>query len=352
MKNVYSEVEELANKWTLKNIDLPVEFQKYDSPRIFKLLNSSLMKRHTRKQLILPNFADTETVVICSDYGGEAKGSKYYTYSFVFAAYSGLGFFSDRMIDIRKKYGLDNPQKEISFKDAHYGQMFRCIDEYLTVANNMINGLVFTLAVEKDIVSLLDKDDKKTLKHTTEQLLGYSYGKWKPSIFEKNMRIIYTLTYFIKLLIPTGKKIFWMTDEDAIMANESKIDDTTRIISNIINLFKDAPKYQLMGFTPKPYYEDELYFLTDILSIADLSAGSIEQLLTRQATGNGELSPLAEQVIKWSSVQGVGLDKLIFIINKQNGVFSGNFLGIECPEYPKNGTYVDYVYDVSVNKKV
>ena len=117
MKNVYSAVEELANNWTLKNIDLPVEFQKYDNPLLFKLLNSSLMNRHTRKQLILPNFADTETVIICSDYGGEAKGSKYYTYSFVFAAYDGLGFFRDRMIDIRKRYGLDNPQKEISFKD-------------------------------------------------------------------------------------------------------------------------------------------------------------------------------------------------------------------------------------------
>ena len=230
--------------------------------------------------------------------------------------------------------------------------MSRCIDEYLMVANNLINGLVFTLAVEKDIVSLLDKDDKKTLKYLTEQLLGYSYGKWKPAIFEKNMRIIYTLTYFIKLLIPTGKKIFWMTDEDAIMANESKIDDTTRIISNTINLFKDAPKYQFIGFTPKPYYEDELYFLTDILSIADLSAGSVEQLLTRSEEQREELSPLAEKVIQWCSVQGVGLDKLIFRINKENDVFSGNFLGIECPEYPKNGTFVDYVYDVNINRKV
>lgn len=345
MKNATISVEELMNRWTLKDIKLPVEFEKYDSPIIFKLLNSSLEKRHIRKQLILPNFADTETVAIFSDYGGEAKGSKYYTYSFVFAAYDGLEFFKDRMTDIRKKYGLDNPRKEISFKDAHYGQMFRCIDEYLTLANNVVNGLVFTLAISKEIISMLDKDDKRTLKQVTEQLTDYSYGKWKPAVFEKNMRIIYTLTFFIKLLIPSGKKIFWMTDEDAIMANESKIADTTRIISNAINLCKDASKYKFIGFTPKPYDDEETYFLTDLLSIADLSAGSVEQLLTRNAEQKEELSPLAEKVIQWSSVQGVGLDKLIFMIDKKNDTFSGKFMEIECPEYQKKAIPFDYVYD-------
>ena len=65
------------------------------------------------------------------------------------------------------------------------------------------------------------------MKQITEKLEGYSHGKWKPAMFEKSMRIIYTLTYFIKLLIPSGKKIFWMTDQDAIMANENKTEDTS-----------------------------------------------------------------------------------------------------------------------------
>lgn len=102
------------------------------------------------------------------------------------------------------------------------------------------------------------------MKQITEKLEGYSHGKWKPAMFEKSMRIIYTLTYFIKLLIPSGKKIFWMTDQDAIMANENKTEDTSKWLSNAINLCKNAPIYDVIGFSPKPYEEEDGYFFTDV----------------------------------------------------------------------------------------
>lgn len=343
-------LEELVGMRTLKNIKLPIEYAQCDSPVIFKLLNGSLEKRHRRKQLLLPNFETTETVAIFSDYGGESKGSKYYTYSFVFADYDGLAFFKDKMEIIRKQYRIDNPRKEISFKDAHYGQMLRCLDDYLALANNTINGLVFTLAVDKEIISITGANNKNELKKIAEESIEYSNGKWKPAMLEKSMRIISVLTYFIKLLVPSGKKIFWMTDQDAIMANESKTADTSQWVSNSLNMLKDAPNYEFIGYTPKPYDEEEIYFLTDILSIADLSAGSVEQLLTRRKEGNERLTPIAEKVMQWSSVQGIGLNKLIFVVEKDNDIFTGNFLVPEYPEYMKQAVPVDYVYDVKLTK--
>ena len=345
-----TEIKDIVNSRILKTVKLPIEFENCDNPIIFKLLNSSLEKRHQRKQLLLPNFENTDTVAIFSDYGGESKDSKYYTYSFVFVDYGELGFFSEKMSFIRKKYGMDNPRKEISFKDAHYGQMFRCIDEYLSFTNNTINGLVFTLAVDKEIASITGAIGKKELKQITEKLEGYSHGKWKPAMFEKSMRIIYTLTYFIKLLIPSGKKIFWMTDQDAIMANENKTEDTSKWLSNAINLCKNAPVYDVIGFSPKPYEEEDGYFFTDVLSLADLSAGSIEQLLTRKKGGSEILAPLAEKVIHWSSIQGLGLNKMIFVVEGEGEKITGNFLDLEFPEYMKKAVQVDYVYDVELNK--
>ena len=55
---------------------------------------------------------------------------------------------------------MDNPRKEISFKDAHYGQMFRCIDEYYLSQIISINGLVFE-AVDKEIASITGASVKK-----------------------------------------------------------------------------------------------------------------------------------------------------------------------------------------------
>jgi len=87
--------------------------------------------------------------------------------------------------------------------------------------------------------------------------------------------------------------------------------------------------------------------LTDILSIADLSAGSVEQLLTRRKEGNETLTPIAEKVMQWNSLQGIGLNKLIFVVEKDNDTFTGKFLE---PEYIKKAVPVDYVYDVKLTK--
>ena len=73
-----TEIKDIVNSRILKTVKLPIEFENCDNPIIFKLLNSSLEKRHQRKQLLLPNFENTDTVAIFSDYGGESKDSKYY----------------------------------------------------------------------------------------------------------------------------------------------------------------------------------------------------------------------------------------------------------------------------------
>lgn len=59
-----TEIKDIVNSRILKTVKLPIEFENCDNPIIFKLLNSSLEKRHQRKQLLLPNFENTDTVAI------------------------------------------------------------------------------------------------------------------------------------------------------------------------------------------------------------------------------------------------------------------------------------------------
>ena len=122
-----------------------------------------------------------------------------------------------------------------------------------------------TVAVNKEIISLCTSDNKKALKNITESITEYEYGKWKPFVLEKSMRIIYILTYLIKLLVPSGKKIFWMPDDDATMANERRAVDLTRMLSNALNSLKDAPKYKTIGYSMKPFNTDASYYMTCLL---------------------------------------------------------------------------------------
>lgn len=350
MKKSKQEIaEDLADSWILKDINLPIEFKGDNKSIIFELLNDGLVKTYKRHQLILPNFNENETVAVFSDYGGEEKNSKFYTYSFVLTDYNGLAFFREQMKVLREKYGMENPHKEISFKDAHYGPMMRCMDEYLSLTNNFVNGLLITVAINKEIISLCTSDNKKALKNITESITEYEYGKWKPFVLEKSMRIIYILTYLIKLLVPSGKKIFWMPDDDATMANERRAVDLTRMLSNALNSLKDAPKYKTIGYSMKPFNTDESYYMTDLLSLADLAAGSVEQYLTHTINNDEIFSDLAEKVLKWHSVQGIGLKKLIYVIEKENSKFQGAFLQLENEEYKRNANPVDVIYNVNIH---
>ena len=54
--------------------------------------------------------------------------------------------------------------------------------------------------------------------------------------------------------------------------------------------------------------------------------------------------------MQWSSVQVIGLDKMIFVVEKDNDTFTGKFLDLEYPEYIKKAGPVDYVYDVELTK--
>ena len=45
-----TEIKDIVNSRILKTVKLPIEFENCDNPIIIKLLNSSLEKRHQRKQ--------------------------------------------------------------------------------------------------------------------------------------------------------------------------------------------------------------------------------------------------------------------------------------------------------------
>jgi hypothetical protein len=246
--NIDRIISELASKWTLNEISLPIKLIDNSETIIFRFLNDLLHQRHIRKALLLPNFEDTETVAIFSDYSGESSKSRYYTYTFTFADYNTLGHFRDGIKAVRKKHELDSPLKKISFKDLDYGPIKRSLEEYLYFANNFVNGLIFTLIVDKKIISLSGQNSKEGLDRISKALKDNAFGSWKGAVAEKQQRIVQIIAYFCKLLIGKDKKIFWMTDHDCIVANEEKATVAGQILFNAINSCKDANKYETIGY--------------------------------------------------------------------------------------------------------
>lgn len=341
-------LNELACEWLLKEISLPIRLKDNSQPIIFSMLNDLLVRKHERKELLLPNFEGAETVAIFSDYGGESSNSKYFTYTFTFVDYNSLGIFSQGMKEIRERYGLTNPFKEISFKDLHYGPIKRCLEEYLNFSNNSINGLIFTLIVDKKIISLSGQNNKQALDYIRRELKENGMGDWKGNVAEKHQRVVQVIAYFSKLLIGNNKKIFWMTDHDNIVANKEKAEAAAQILVNAISTCKDANTYKTIGYSPRPFEKDDNLYFTDILSISDLVAGSVEHYFTRKDTlDDFTVKESADKVLQWLSVQGIGLKKLTMKICDDNGI-SGGFVDFLLKQPLSNSKYVDIIYDMSL----
>ena len=191
------------------NLNIVPDTDRY--PWFIKEFQRHLQSSERRKELLLPNLQDdNETIAVFSDYGGEHPSSKFNTYSFLIVAYSQLHSFHEKMAELRSEYGLKDPFKEIAFKRLDHGPSFRFLEPYLSTAQNLINGLVLTVVVEKGVDSLFVDEKLNSSVVLQEALAQIGMSYLKPVVAEKLLRVTHYLVYLITLLSKDGQKVFWM----------------------------------------------------------------------------------------------------------------------------------------------
>lgn len=222
-EHIKKQIANLANKSLLKDIPLPLLKNSSEFPEISKIIEGHLVKLHGRNELFLPDLHyNNETICVFSDYSGDSPDSLYNTYSFLFAANDSLCFFNNKMKGIRKNHSLDQPHVEIAFKKTNYAQIRRALKDYLTAANNLINGLLLTIIIEKKIKSVIGANNKQNVLEIKKLLESLGYGSWDERVAEKILRITHIISYFVALLSHENQNIFWMTDNDDIIPNKKK----------------------------------------------------------------------------------------------------------------------------------
>jgi hypothetical protein len=195
-KEMVAGLFELANKYTLKHPHLPLldDSEKYNP--FVKNPDEKLTNLHKiYRTLVLPNFHQAETIAVFSDYGGEHKGCKYYTYSFLFCTFEFLNMYNDKIKEIRMKYKILDPYKEIAFKDLSYGPLKGSLPEILNCANHLINGLLVTVVVDKRINQAFGLNKKEIKNKLYRDLDENGLNVWKDKILVKLLYIIQSWVY-------------------------------------------------------------------------------------------------------------------------------------------------------------
>jgi len=308
-----------ARMVTLKspNLDVLLPENRAEMPGIAHFLESGFKARDAEKKLFLPDLSalKSTSIGVFSDYAGESTG-RYYSYSFLVCAFGSLDPFKQRMSELRSATGIG--QKEIAFKDFGMGRLKRMLPDYLRLADGYVLGMMFTLVVDKTIPSLFGPGGPDTIQIARAALEQVGYRGVAPKIAEKLFRVIHIIAFLIALLGQTGQKIFWMTDNDAIGATSERHHLLLKVLEKALPLYTSKTFSVLGGARP---FEPRALEYLDLLSFADVSAGTLAQYFTSVDTLGRERAEIKEggnDVLRWLCHDSVTLKKLCIVVQRNS----------------------------------
>jgi hypothetical protein len=264
----------------------------------------------------LPDFSDDTKIAVMSDFSGEHKGARFNTYSFLLMAYNKVGPFEKKVHELREKYGLLQPYSEFSFKDLAFGPRSRALPDFLHLIDNFIHGAVLTIAIDKRIGSVFGKSKKDTQAAIEQQLATMDLGQWKGATVEKMLRVCHAIAIFMALTTQAKQRLLWYCDDDAINqdARDRRFKHMQNVFVRILGMYCEH-EFEIVGFG-KSFPEKS--HLDDLLSIPDLAAGVIQDLLLAHDTGVDAVlgGHEKETLIRWIATQGRFLSKITIQISE------------------------------------
>lgn len=264
----------------------------------------------------LPDFSDDTKIAVMSDFSGEHNGARFNTYSFLLMAYNKVGPFETKVRELREKYGLLEPYSEFAFKDLAYGPRSRALPEFLYLIDNFIHGAVVTIAVDRRIGSVFGKSKKHTHATIEQQLATLGLGRWRGATAEKLLRVCHAIAVFTALTTQAKQRLLWYCDDDAINqdARDRRFEDTQNVFVRVLGMYCKH-EFEIVGFGRS--FPDKSH-LDDLLSIPDLAAGVVQDLLQVHEAGIDAVpgGQEKEALIRWIAKQGRFLSKITIQISK------------------------------------
>lgn len=310
------DVVAFANSLVLKSPPLPLVRDPTTVPVFINALDGQLRRAWEERNpsVLLPNLHEhVESISIFSDYGGDE--GRFRTYSFLLVGWNALHGCFQQFKLARERHGLNDPYKEIAYKDMRYGPQARALDDILAAAE-FAPGLLFNLIVAADVASVIADNSKTSYETFVTLLRDAALGEWKGAVTERLLRVMHSLAYLTALLAREGQKVVWMTDHDAIVPNEGMAKNVADLFQRILRLYARVELGTIgyaLAFKPAPGEPD----LRDLLSIADLAAGSIAEFYTATAASEDpSVKESTNKVLMWLSRQGIALKKLNFVVRR------------------------------------
>jgi hypothetical protein len=291
--------------------------QQVNAEGAMSLFNDMLRRLEIKEPTALPDLRQGPALIVLSDYGRQHPSVSFESLSFLIADLGKCGLWEQRRKMWRQRFLPDG--RRMAYKSLKDALRERALGDFLDTADTLV-GLSVTILVDKHIKSLFE--DGTGLNWQSPELAPFRH--WPKHTFEKMLRIVHFIGFFIAGLSRPGQNIYWITDEDDIAANENRLRDLTKILANVSSHYITHDLGHLRCGTTKS--DDGSRQLEDLASIPDLVAGVLTEIMTEQhkqglSAGHRIINPPAKELrtkatrlMDWFATNRKSLKRLVFSI--------------------------------------
>ncbi|MGB6066716.1 MAG: hypothetical protein WBG50_18075 [Desulfomonilaceae bacterium] len=294
------------------------------------ILNAELSRLDSTYEHFLPNLRGADTLLLGSDYSGEAPSATHVVYSFLLTSLESWASWEPIRLRIRKQFFSDS--RRMSFKRLSDGQRRRALPHLLKAANSL-EGLSLSIAFNKRSESVFEA--RPPLDLSNPQFAAFR--KWKTEVLEKAFFICHVLGVLLAGLAVPYQNVLWFTDEDSIAANDDRVRELTQLFAWISSLYLRFTLGHCGCGTSR--CDNGSRQIEDFLAIPDMIAGALAEQVALRGTDpddlaevfwmhRGDFSDKTKTITWWFSDSGSPLRRLAFIVDPAkdgNGLILSTF---------------------------
>lgn len=309
----------------MSQIVLPYIWKPLDDPSfgLMYTFSQSIRNQENNDPNLLPDLRKGSTILVVSDYSGKHDTAFYQSLSFLFADTERCTVWEEERHRFRQRFLTDG--RRMAFKNLNDKERKKALPYFLAAADS-IPGLSTTVLIDKRIKSLFSESGE--IDRSQPELGPYAH--WRKTPFEKMLRIVHFISFFVAGLSRQNQDILWITDEDEIAANELRLRELTKIWGIVISNYLQHNLRHLRCGTTKS--DDGSRQLEDLASIPDLIAGTLTEVLTAQQNEGlmptrislivpptRSLSSKAAEIMSWFANSSQPLKRLVYLIEPVEG---------------------------------
>lgn len=259
----------------------------------------------------MPYLGSEDTFLVASDYAGD-HNTPYRVYAFLATAVEALNPWLDSIDRLRAQ--LLPQRRRMSFKRLGDQHRAAALVPFLKAADQ-IPGFLLAVAISKHSGSFLEpaRAEGKSDLFTPVQ-------HWKKNTLEELFRIVSCVSLLVAGLSRPGHDVLWISDEDAILANETRMREVSQLLGGIASNLLEHQMGHLRWTTTR--YDSGQMQLEDIVAIPDLVAGALLSLLQHPDALRSETLSLDERanpILWWlTNVSPIG-SRIIVLDRDERG---------------------------------